>query len=145
MVVPSPPAPGWTARPAGWWLDPGRPPAHHDAAARPSGRRCRPPTHVHGARGDELLHGRAGEVGKLRRGELVEPLAAVRRFEAALLRDGRRRPLLPIALALLARRPSARRHQIFDLMCPLRARITSTNARSKKFVLPRSFGSTRLS
>jgi len=96
-------------------------------------------------RGDELLHARAGEVRELRRRELVQPFATARHFEAALFRDSRRRPLLPIALAVLARRTSARAHQIFDLMCPLRARITSTSARSKKFVLPRSFGSTRLS
>ena len=56
-------------------------------------------------------------------------LAFGRATEAALFGDLGRGPRL-LAPALPARGPSARAHQIFDLMCPLRARITSTSARS---------------
>ena len=56
------------------------------------------------------------------------PLAGGASHEAALLCRGRGRRDAPIALP--PRRAPAGAHQIFDLMCPLRARITSTSARS---------------
>jgi len=73
---------------------------------------------------DELLHARAGELRKPRGDDLVEAFAGRGDFELALLGDGGRDKS---ALFLPPRRPPPRAHQIFDLMCPLRARITSTS------------------
>jgi len=103
------------------------------------------PIHVHQTLRDQLLHAGAGEVGKARGDQLVEPLSSRFDLEGALLGDGPGRLLLLLAVALTAGRASPRAHQIFDLMCPLRARITSMSARSKKLVVPRRVGFTRLS
>ena len=102
--------------PRGW-----NPHLDFGAGARTQRRLCRPPRDAHRLALDELLHPRSRQRGQTRGDQLVEPRSGLGRPDAQ----------------------ADDLHQIFDLMCPLRARITSINARSKKFVLAYSLGSTR--
>ena len=94
----------------------------------------------HGSVQDELLQPRARQLRKARSQDPVEAHPRLRRLDPQP--DGLHHAAIPNPRA---RGYGGGRHQIADLMWPLRARMTSTRARSKKLVLAYSLGSTRLS